>query len=249
MLCMPKRPTRCCNARCIFIQLCRSLFRPCWVTSSRYNEKGEGARATIRGFRRALTGQVAAGLRYSKSYRHCGSEQAEDERSQAEHDNRAQRQRPRQHCERWQAHRRQGNEQCGRTSPTKSELLQDLDDWHFAGGGNDEERSGGSQRWSKPEGVTDVWRHHREEPCANHAEGKNQHGVFRDQSEGQAEKSAAPGEKEMSICLRRSAQRPRWTPIRRNETRSYIGKDKHERHADRQSERRPLPAEHETDEH
>ena len=61
--------------------------------------------------------QVSAGLRYSQCYRRYGSEQAEDERSQAEHDNRTQRQRPPQHCERWQAHCRQGNEQCGGTSP------------------------------------------------------------------------------------------------------------------------------------
>jgi hypothetical protein len=117
-----------------------------------------------------------ASLGHSQSYRRHGSKQAEDERPKAEHDNRPQRQRPRQHCEGWQANRRQCDEQRGSTCPAESELLQDLDDWHFAGGGNDEERSSRSQRWSKPEGVADIRRHRWEKPRPHHAEGKNQHG-------------------------------------------------------------------------
>ena len=157
-------------------------------------------------------------------------------------------QRPTQHDERRQAYRRQRDEQRGGTGAAKTELLQNLNDRHFAGSGNDEERSGGSQCWNKPGGVTDGRRHLREEPRPDHAEGKNQHKVFRDQPDGETDESAAPREKE-GIVIVGFDRRAGRTPIGGNKACGQVADDDDERHAQDQSKRRPLPAEDEADEH
>src|SRR6516162_2058517 len=54
--------------------------------------------------------------------------------------------------------------------------------------------------------MTNCRRHFREEPRTDHAEGKNQNGIFWDQPDGKTEKAVTPGKKERSIGFIRIAE-------------------------------------------